>query len=51
MIVLGLSGLPYAQDHLLKNTTDPHPLDERNVQGLDSAACLIVDGQIGRAHV
>ncbi|GAA3079828.1 carbamoyltransferase C-terminal domain-containing protein [Streptomyces olivoverticillatus] len=46
MIVLGLSGLPYAQDHLLKNTTDPHPLDERNVQGLDSAACLIVDGRI-----
>ncbi|MGW2176085.1 carbamoyltransferase family protein [Streptomyces sp. NPDC001705] len=46
MIVLGLSGLPYAQDHLLKNTTDPHPLDERNVQGLDSAACLIVDGRV-----
>ncbi|KJY42768.1 hypothetical protein VR41_06405 [Streptomyces sp. NRRL B-1568] len=41
-----MSGLPYAQDHLLKNTTDPHPLDERNVQGLDSAACLIVDGRI-----
>ncbi|CAL9638870.1 carbamoyltransferase family protein [Streptomyces sp. enrichment culture] len=46
MIVLGLSGLPYAQDHLLKNTADPHPLDERNVQGLDSAACLIVDGRV-----
>ncbi|GLX50948.1 carbamoyltransferase [Streptomyces hygroscopicus subsp. hygroscopicus] len=46
MIVLGLSGLPHAQDHLLANTADPHPLDVRNVQGLDSAACLMVDGRV-----
>ncbi|MEU3771923.1 carbamoyltransferase C-terminal domain-containing protein [Streptomyces sp. NPDC032472] len=46
MIVLGLSGLPNAQDHLLKSTASAHPLDERNVQGLDSAACLVVDGKI-----
>ncbi|MEU6461249.1 carbamoyltransferase C-terminal domain-containing protein [Streptomyces sp. NPDC046976] len=46
MIVLGLSGLPNAQDHLLATTADPHPLDVRNVQGLDSAACLMVDGRI-----
>lgn len=46
MIVLGLSGLPFAQDHLLKNTPDVHSLDERNCQGLDSAACLIVDGRV-----
>lgn len=49
MIILGLSGLPNAQDHLLKSATDPHPLDERNVQGLDSAACLIIDGKIAAA--
>lgn len=46
MIVLGLSGLPNAQDHLLKTTPNANPLDERNCQGLDSAACLVADGRI-----
>lgn len=46
MITLGLSGLPNAQSHHL--VTHPHvaPGDERICQGMDSAACIVVDGVI-----
>ncbi|SDC50196.1 carbamoyltransferase family protein [Streptomyces prasinopilosus] len=46
MIVMGLSGLPNAQDRLLRDTPGVHRIDERNCQGLDSAAALVVDGRI-----
>ena len=46
MIVLGLSGLPHAQEHLRRTHPDLSPLDERIVQGLDSAAALVVDGRL-----
>ena len=46
MIVLGLSGLPRAQEHLRRTHPDLSPLDERIVQGLDSAAALVVDGRL-----
>ncbi|SEQ54449.1 carbamoyltransferase [Pseudomonas sp. NFACC02] len=46
MIILGLSGLPYAQSYLRKSTQSLSEIDERICQGLDSAACLVIDGQI-----
>ncbi len=46
MIVLGLSGLPHAQEHLLRTNPQISPLDERICQGLDSAAALVVDGRL-----
>lgn len=46
MIVLGLSGLPGAQGHLLRHMTSDSALDRRICQGLDSAACLVVDGRV-----
>lgn len=46
MIVLGISGLPFAQDHLRRTTPGLDQLDERICQGLDSAAALVVDGRV-----
>lgn len=46
MIVLGLSGLPNAQDHLRRTTPGLTTVDERICQGLDSAAALVVDGRV-----
>lgn len=46
MIVLGLSGLPNAQAHLRQTTPSLSPLDERICQGLDSSACLLIDGRL-----
>jgi carbamoyltransferase len=40
VIVLGLSGLPRAQEHLRRTHPDLSPLDQR----LDSAAALLVKG-------
>lgn len=44
MIVLGLSGLPRAQAHFLASNRDVLERDRRICQGMDSAACLVVDG-------
>ncbi|PHM61676.1 carbamoyltransferase family protein [Xenorhabdus ishibashii] len=46
MIVLGLSGLPQAQKWLTDSYPNINPLDTRICQGLDSAACIVVDGKI-----
>ncbi len=46
VIVLGLSGLPHAQEHLLRTHPDLSPLDQRICQGLDSAAAVVVDGRL-----
>ena len=46
MIILGLSGLPNAQQYHLATNPDLEPGDERICQGMDSAACLVVDGVI-----
>jgi carbamoyltransferase len=46
VIVLGLSGLPHAQEHLRRTNPDLSPLDQRLCQGLDSAAALLVDGPL-----
>jgi carbamoyltransferase len=46
MIVLGLSGLPNAQEDHLREHPDAEPIDRRICQGMDSAACLVVDGEI-----
>ncbi|MBB5960591.1 carbamoyltransferase [Saccharothrix tamanrassetensis] len=46
MIVLGLSGLPHAQDDHLREHPDAEPEDRRICQGMDSAACLVRDGVI-----
>lgn len=46
MIVLGLSGLPNAQNRLRRDHPDADPLDARICQGLDSAAALVVDGTV-----
>ncbi|MBD1228693.1 carbamoyltransferase [Xenorhabdus griffiniae] len=46
MIVLGISGLPDAQKWLKEHYANIEPLDARICQGLDSAACIIVDGEI-----
>lgn len=46
MIVLGISGLPNAQDYLKRTTPGLLPPDERICQGLDSAAALVVDGKV-----
>jgi len=40
VIVLGLSGLAHAQEHLLRTHPDLSPLDQRICQRLDSAAAL-----------
>lgn len=45
MIILGYSGLDAAMRHINKDT-DLRPGEERMVQGLDSAAAIVVDGQI-----
>ena len=55
MIVLGYSGLD-ASVRYAKRDPDLRPGEERIVQGLDSAAAILVDGrivaaEIGRAHV
>ncbi len=44
MIVLGLSGLPNSQRRSHAARPDADPLDARIVQGLDSAAAILVDG-------
>lgn len=46
MIVLGVSGLPNAQPYLRARNPALSQLDERICQGLDSAASLVVDGEI-----
>ncbi|MET9301298.1 carbamoyltransferase C-terminal domain-containing protein [Micromonospora aurantiaca] len=46
MIVLGISGLPHAQDYLARTTPGLTPEDERICQGLDSAAAIVVDGKL-----
>lgn len=46
MIVLGLSGLPQAQAYYLKRNPSVLKRDRRICQGMDSAAALVVDGEI-----
>ena len=46
MIVLGLSGLPRSQARHLEGHPGIGPLDARICQGLDSAAALLVDGEL-----
>jgi carbamoyltransferase len=46
MIVLGLSGLPNGQSYLRQSEPSLSPIDERICQGLDSAACLMIDGRV-----
>ncbi|TPG90023.1 hypothetical protein EAH72_30840 [Pseudomonas caspiana] len=46
MIILGISGLPNSQRSHRARYPDALEIDERICQGLDSAACLIVDGKI-----
>jgi carbamoyltransferase len=46
MIVLGLSGLPRSQARLREDHPDVGSLDARICQGLDSAAALLVDGEL-----
>ncbi|MFI9450268.1 carbamoyltransferase [Amycolatopsis sp. NPDC052450] len=46
MIVLGISGLPRAQEYLRAENPNLSSLDARVCQGLDSAACLVVDGEV-----
>jgi carbamoyltransferase len=46
MIVLGLSGLPRSQARHLEDHPGIGPLDARICQGLDSAAALLVDGEL-----
>ncbi|MEU0236350.1 carbamoyltransferase C-terminal domain-containing protein [Nocardiopsis sp. NPDC006198] len=46
MIVLGLSGLPHSQPHHLRSRPGIAEVDSRICQGMDSAACLVVDGNI-----
>ena len=46
MIVLGLSGLPHAQPYHLRTHPDAAENDKRICQGMDSAACLVVDGDV-----
>ncbi|WP_047395803.1 carbamoyltransferase C-terminal domain-containing protein [Chitinibacter sp. ZOR0017] len=46
MIILGISGLPNAQEMLLTKNPEIDSLDERICQGLDSAACLVIDGVV-----
>ena len=46
MIVLGLSGLPNAQPFHLRTHPDAAENDKRICQGMDSAACLVVDGNV-----
>ncbi|MEV6256979.1 carbamoyltransferase C-terminal domain-containing protein [Nocardia sp. NPDC051911] len=49
MIILGLSGLPHAHDHHLRTHPHASEIDRRICQGLDSAACLIINGEIRAA--
>jgi len=46
MIVLGLSGLPNSQPYFLRTHPDVELVDRRICQGMDSAACLIADGEL-----
>ncbi|WP_387690491.1 carbamoyltransferase [Photorhabdus sp. RM71S] len=46
MVILGISGLPNAQRFLRENNPEVSKLDERICQGVDSAACVIIDGKI-----
>lgn len=46
MIILGISGLPNAQRDRQTRYPNALEIDQRICQGLDSAACLIVDGKI-----
>lgn len=49
MIVLGLSGLPKSQEYHLKLHPQAPEVDQRICQGMDSAACLVVDGEVRSA--
>lgn len=49
MIVLGLSGLPNAQTHLRQTPQSLSALDGRICQGLDSSACLLINGRLTSA--
>jgi carbamoyltransferase len=46
MIVLGLSGLPNAQPSHLREHPDAPEVDRRICQGMDSAACLVMNGEV-----
>ncbi|TDB54299.1 carbamoyltransferase [Photorhabdus khanii] len=46
MIILGISGLPNSQRFMQENYPCVSKLDERVCQGVDSAACLIIDGKV-----
>jgi carbamoyltransferase len=46
VIVLGLSGLPNAHPFHLRTHPAAAEIDRRICQGMDSAACLVVDGEI-----
>jgi carbamoyltransferase len=46
VFLLGLSGLPCAQQAYLRDNPDVDPIDSRICQGMDSAACLVEDGRI-----
>ncbi|AXE36242.1 carbamoyltransferase [Chromobacterium phragmitis] len=46
MIILGLSGLPNAQSFLRQKAPSISAIDERICQGLDSSACLMIDGRL-----
>ena len=46
MITLGLSGLPYAQQVYLRQNPGVDRISERVCQGLDSAAGLVIDGEV-----
>jgi len=46
VITLGLSGLPYAQQVYLRQNPGVDRISERVCQGLDSAAGLVIDGEV-----
>ncbi|WP_200862500.1 carbamoyltransferase N-terminal domain-containing protein [Photorhabdus temperata] len=46
MIILGISGLPNSQRFMRENYPGVSKLDERICQGVDSAACLMIDGKV-----
>jgi carbamoyltransferase len=46
VFLLGLSGLPRAQQIYLRNNPGIDPVDSRICQGMDSAACLVENGQV-----
>jgi carbamoyltransferase len=49
LIVLGLSGLPNGQAFHLQSHPHAREIDRRICQGMDSAACIVVDGEVRAA--